>query len=89
VGCGVWPYILAIRCSRLKEVVAGNGVGHSNWWMTHVVLEVVTCINFSGIGPLDPWITLNACTMTLGQSGLPAQFKYINKRRKRNLQGFP
>ena len=24
-----------------------------------------------------------------GQAGLPAEFKHINKRRKRNLQGFP
>lgn len=26
---------------------------------------------------------------TPGQAGLPAEFKHINKRRKRNLQGFP
>lgn len=28
-------------------------------------------------------------TATPGQAGLPAEFKHINKRRKRNLQGFP
>ena len=26
---------------------------------------------------------------TPGQAGLPAEFKHINKRRRRNLQGFP
>jgi hypothetical protein len=26
---------------------------------------------------------------TPGQAGLPAEFKHINKRRKRNLPGFP
>ena len=26
---------------------------------------------------------------TPGQAGLPAEFKHINKRRKRNLRGFP
>ena len=30
-----------------------------------------------------------APTATPGQAGLPAEFKHINKRRKRNLQGFP
>jgi hypothetical protein len=30
-----------------------------------------------------------ASTATPGQAGLPAEFKHINKRRKRNLQGFP
>ncbi|KAI3664115.1 hypothetical protein L6452_45001 [Arctium lappa] len=31
----------------------------------------------------------DASTATPGQAGLPAEFKHINKRRKRNLQGFP
>lgn len=30
-----------------------------------------------------------ASDATPGQAGLPAEFKHINKRRKRNLQGFP
>ena len=30
-----------------------------------------------------------ARTATPGQAGLPAEFKHINKRRKRNLRGFP
>ena len=31
----------------------------------------------------------SAFNATPGQAGLPAEFKHINKRRKRNLQGFP
>ncbi|GKF00065.1 hypothetical protein Tco_0023415 [Tanacetum coccineum] len=31
----------------------------------------------------------DASTATPSQAGLPAEFKHINKRRKRNLQGFP
>ena len=32
---------------------------------------------------------LDASTATPSQAGLPAEFKHINKRRRRNLQGFP
>ena len=32
---------------------------------------------------------VDAFNVTPGQAGLPAEFKHINKRRKRNLQGFP
>jgi hypothetical protein len=32
---------------------------------------------------------LDALTATPSQAGLPAEFKHINKRRRRNLQGFP
>lgn len=32
---------------------------------------------------------VDAFNATPGQAGLPAEFKHINKRRKRNLQGFP
>ncbi|CAL8988854.1 unnamed protein product, partial [Prunus brigantina] len=31
----------------------------------------------------------SAFNATPGRAGLPAEFKHINKRRKRNLQGFP
>jgi hypothetical protein len=43
----------------------------------------------------DPRISFVSCRQmafsfaTPGQAGLPAEFKHINKRRKRNLQGFP
>ncbi|KAI9382835.1 hypothetical protein POPTR_014G186600v4 [Populus trichocarpa] len=32
---------------------------------------------------------MDALVATPGQARLPAEFKHINKRRKRNLQGFP
>lgn len=57
--------------------------------MTHVVLsaEIGTA---SCDGPRDPLTEVHVSrTTTPGQSGLPAEFKHINKRRKRNLQGFP
>lgn len=40
---------------------------------------------------IDPNVSSrdDASTATPGQAGLPAEFKHINKRRKRNLQGFP
>lgn len=39
----------------------------------------------------DPKAPRIVCVLivTPGQAGLPAEFKHINKRRKRNLQGFP
>src|SRR6185312_7130138 len=43
------------------------------------------------LGLEDPFktIALSAWTATLGQTGSPAEFKHINKQRRRNLQGFP
>jgi hypothetical protein len=67
-------FILVNSGCYIKEVAVGYGAGHSNWWMTHVVLKVVACTDFSNIGPLDPWIALNACTVTPDQSGIPAEF---------------
>ena len=43
-------------------------------------LFVIQGPNAFNVMPLDA---------TPGQAGLPAEFKHINKRRKRNLQGFP
>jgi hypothetical protein len=39
-------------CGKLKEVAAGYGTGQNTWWMTHVVLEVVTCVLNSATLPL-------------------------------------
>lgn len=65
-------------------------VGHSAWWVTSLYLP--QCIR-----PVADVMALNdpmdgvhdASTATPGQAGLPAEFKHINKRRRRNLQGFP
>ena len=43
----------------------------------------------SRVWPPGPFSRLGAPTATPGQAGLPAEFKHINKRRKRNLRGFP
>ena len=39
--------------------------------------------------PRTLYASRGARTATPGQAGLPAEFKHINKRRKRNLPGFP
>jgi hypothetical protein len=59
-----------------------------------VDMTVVSCRAFlsSGGGTLkipDALSCDDASIATPGQAGLPAEFKHINKRRKRNLQGFP
>ena len=55
---------------------------------------VASAANGSSKDPKEDHVTLewhqNLLTVaTPGQAGLPAEFKHINKRRKRNLQGFP
>lgn len=65
-------------------------VGHSAWWATSLYLP--QCIRhvadvLASIDPING--AHDASTATPGQAGLPAEFKHINKRRRRNLQGFP
>lgn len=45
----------------------------------------------AGAGSSDPEVFAESTktVATPGQAGLPAEFKHINKRRRRNLQGFP
>ena len=52
---------------------------------------IASCVSPSTGRPSDPDASSSdvAPTATPGQAGLPAEFKHINKRRKRNLQGFP
>lgn len=40
------------------------------------------------IGPLKRRVAVHS-DATPGQAGPPAEFKHINKRRKRNIHGFP
>ena len=49
------------------------------------------CCSLSLAGSSTPEYrqVLGTSTATPGQAGSPAEFKHINKRRKRNLQGFP
>lgn len=57
-----------------------------DWWYTrpfaYKTSRRASRILCGIIGPLQTFATP-------GQAGLPAEFKHINKRRKRNLQGFP
>lgn len=56
------------------------------WWYTrHLPGKHRAWHLVSYVGSEDPYKTF----ATPGQAGLPAEFKHINKRRKRNLQGFP
>lgn len=64
--------------------------GHSAWWA--ISLYLPQCIRRVAdvMAPKDPINGAHdAPTATPGQTGLPAEFKHINKRRRRNLQGFP
>lgn len=64
--------------------------GHSAWWATSLYLP--QCIRHVAdvMALMDPINEAHdASTATPGQAGLPAEFKHINKRRRRNLQGFP
>jgi hypothetical protein len=64
--------------------------GHSTWWATSVVIGAVTRRAAGERALYDPSTAARAArTATPGQSGPPAEFKHINKRRRRNLQGFP
>ena len=60
-----------------------------------VVVEktfVLCCVvSYEGSSHFRPYCIVknDISTATPGQAGLPAEFKHINKRRKRNLQGFP
>ena len=70
--------------------VAGSG----EWWATaHVTPSPVTMQGLVGTPNEEHAVAACAArrlrTDTPGQAGLPAEFKHINKRRRRNLQGFP
>jgi hypothetical protein len=54
-------------------------------------LVFIVCHELLGSPHQRPFVSFSdgASTATPGQTGLPAEFKHINKRRKRNLQGFP
>lgn len=66
---------------------------HDKWWFLKGPSRPVVRTSCFGVGSRDPYAPSvprdGASTATPGQAGLPAEFKHINKRRKRNLQGFP
>jgi len=89
---GHWPSEPrgAVGPSERPPYVAGSG----EWWATaHVAPSPVRTQGL--VRPPNEEHAVAACvvrhlrTDTPGQAGLPAEFKHINKRRRRNLQGFP
>ena len=66
-----------------KFTVLGGGCHDDRWsWPSDTVVRELP--------GTDPNAFLeSAAHATPGQAGLPAEFKHINKRRKRNLPGFP
>ncbi|KAK4573984.1 hypothetical protein RGQ29_031782 [Quercus rubra] len=78
-----------------------KNVAKCNTWcelqnpVNHRVFECKLCPKPFGRGHVCLGVThrcppqLRVPNTTPGQVGLPAEFKHINKRRKRNLQGFP
>jgi hypothetical protein len=90
VGCGVWlpvPEGAVGRSWGCRHTVSGTARGGR----LQVVLGAASRHAASLMAlrtHVQPKRTV-ARTATPGQAGLPAEFKHINKRRRRNLQGFP
>src|SRR3954470_4120443 len=64
--------------------------GHSAWWASSLYQRSASDAQPALWPQNDPANEAHvASTATPGQAGLPAEFKHINKRRRRNLQGFP
>jgi hypothetical protein len=80
----------AARRGGLKLRLPAYRAGHSTWWSTKSCHGVVPrCVASDTALTTLETAALVARTATPGQAGLPAEFKHINKRRRRNLQGFP
>ena len=73
----------AVHIPRSAQIrVLGDGRRDVRWWKN---LELASRVR-GRRKALDPEASRIA---TPGQAGSPAEFKDINKRRKRNLPGFP
>lgn len=92
-GSGYWPPVPLAGAAGSKRSPPWRT--HDEWWFTTGPSRHVVRTSCVGVGSRDPLIRAvlhsddGASTATPGQAGLPAEFKHINKRRKRNLQGFP
>lgn len=58
-------------------------------WLSILRCPVTCVVRLSGLLQTPLRQSSGASNATPGQAGIPAEFKHINKRRKRNLQGFP
>lgn len=91
-GSGYWPPVPLAGAAGLKR--SPRRRTHDDWWFIRNWTLPCTrralprrCRLARPSEPRRP--SDGASTATPGQAGLPAEFKHINKRRKRNLQGFP
>ena len=74
--------------ARLAQMRSLGDARHDQWWL--ISTRVLSCgAASSAVESTMTQRRIAPSTATPGQAGLPAEFKHINKRRKRNLQGFP
>lgn len=86
----------AARCGRPK-CEPSRVAGHDGWWCDSYASRMSCARATVGDEPPRTPLPLRRAhhtaraprTATPGQAGPPAEFKHINKRRRRNLQGFP
>lgn len=62
---------------------------HDNRWLSNLGCPLCAFVALRAARDSKRLRSGGAFNATPGQAGLPAEFKHINKRRKRNLQGFP
>lgn len=89
VSCEV--RILAPRALQCAVSLKANPDNRrrGEWWLTKPLHDAV-CAPIALGDSLTPKVHRNGASFeTPGQAGLPAEFKHINKRRKRNQPGLP
>ena len=78
-----------ILASRAPRRAAGPNAIPRRPASRQVVVELLNFPVAPRVVRADSFRNPSTSTATPGQAGSPAEFKHINKRRKRNLQGFP
>lgn len=87
-GGGHWPPVLPrARPAQMRSL---GDARRDQWWLKTQLACWLSCSTTSSDRASRATQRRDApSTATPGQAGSPAEFKHINKRRKRNLQGFP
>ena len=98
-GCGHWTPAPHPPSALGSEEHASDAAEHGGWWMRLRCgrRESVRLLGIWGCPSLpaprkDPWPSGQGGApwiATSGQVWSPAELKHINKRRRRNLRGFP
>ena len=83
---GQWPPVRRRAAGLNADPVAANG--RDEWWCTRLRIASRPRVPRE-LNPQNRRAPAFRTVATPDQAGLPAEFKHINKRRKRNLQGFP